>query len=417
MAGTENHIHYTAADIEKYWKGQLSASEQHAMEKAALDDPFLADALEGYEKGHGMMMADNQALRQRLQQRVDQTKKTRVISINWKVAASVILLAGAGWLYFSHSDTTKNKEVAKASEPAIVPAPTKADSSATAVVNAADSANIVAMLDPAKKKRGLEPASKASSQQASDTDAVTSGLMDVASNNAEKDRLQGILPAAPALPKVSTIDNGRNFSNNQADLKNAGIAQRNNNYNFIVTDPQHRPIANAAVQIPALSLATKTDRFGNLSFYSNDSISGISIASSKFQTRYIQLDDSASLQQIVLQPKPNKEMPREVITKTDGAMQRKAKAIPASLEAEPVIGWDAYMDYLEKNRKVPADLVNVHGTVVLSFNVRAKNIGGFAIEDSLEDQLDQEAIRLVQNGPAWKLLTGKKTRVTLTVVF
>jgi hypothetical protein len=45
----KNIINYTAADIEKYWKGTLSAAEMHAMEKAAMDDPFLADALEGYK--------------------------------------------------------------------------------------------------------------------------------------------------------------------------------------------------------------------------------------------------------------------------------------------------------------------------------------------------------------------------------
>jgi len=45
----KNIVNYTAADIEKYWKGKLSSAEMHAMEKAAMDDPFLADALEGYK--------------------------------------------------------------------------------------------------------------------------------------------------------------------------------------------------------------------------------------------------------------------------------------------------------------------------------------------------------------------------------
>ena len=34
------------ADIEKYLNGKLSPSEMHALEKKALDDPFLAEALE-----------------------------------------------------------------------------------------------------------------------------------------------------------------------------------------------------------------------------------------------------------------------------------------------------------------------------------------------------------------------------------
>jgi hypothetical protein len=37
-------------DIEKYLKGELTPAERHALEKKALNDPFLADALEGAEQ-------------------------------------------------------------------------------------------------------------------------------------------------------------------------------------------------------------------------------------------------------------------------------------------------------------------------------------------------------------------------------
>jgi hypothetical protein len=41
-----NHIqNYSADDIRRYWNNQMSPAEMHALEKAAMDDPFLADAL------------------------------------------------------------------------------------------------------------------------------------------------------------------------------------------------------------------------------------------------------------------------------------------------------------------------------------------------------------------------------------
>ena len=49
MPENNNIQNYSAADIERYHKGQLTPEEMHAMEKAALDDPFLADAIEGYK--------------------------------------------------------------------------------------------------------------------------------------------------------------------------------------------------------------------------------------------------------------------------------------------------------------------------------------------------------------------------------
>lgn len=39
---------YTAEDLMRYARGEMTPAEQHALEMAALDDPFLSDALEGY---------------------------------------------------------------------------------------------------------------------------------------------------------------------------------------------------------------------------------------------------------------------------------------------------------------------------------------------------------------------------------
>jgi hypothetical protein len=50
MANVHSHIEYSLADIERYLNNQMSVQERHAIEKAALQDPFLADAIEGYSE-------------------------------------------------------------------------------------------------------------------------------------------------------------------------------------------------------------------------------------------------------------------------------------------------------------------------------------------------------------------------------
>ena len=45
---TEINKIYTPADFERYHAGTMPVNEMHELEKAALEDPFLADALEGY---------------------------------------------------------------------------------------------------------------------------------------------------------------------------------------------------------------------------------------------------------------------------------------------------------------------------------------------------------------------------------
>ena len=99
MSEEKNIINYTAADIEKYWKGNLNSTEMHAMEKAAMDDPFLADALEGYKDAS---LADLDSLKQRLDKRVSAVVPILNLKLKqstWvRAAAAVIIIVGVGLL-------------------------------------------------------------------------------------------------------------------------------------------------------------------------------------------------------------------------------------------------------------------------------------------------------------------------------
>ena len=47
MADTTNYTHF---DISRYLNHEMTKTEMHDFEKAMMEDPFLADAFEGYEK-------------------------------------------------------------------------------------------------------------------------------------------------------------------------------------------------------------------------------------------------------------------------------------------------------------------------------------------------------------------------------
>jgi hypothetical protein len=57
MTGSNENIKlYGVEEIRRYAEGKMSPEEMHAIEKAALDDPFLADAIDGFDdslKAHG----------------------------------------------------------------------------------------------------------------------------------------------------------------------------------------------------------------------------------------------------------------------------------------------------------------------------------------------------------------------------
>ena len=109
MNDHKEHIsQYSAADIQRYVQGKLSAAEMHAMEKAALDDPFLADAIEGYqqafdEQQQNLVTGQLQQLQQQFNAHTNRTAK--VVAFKpfryWQAAAAaaVVLIIAGLWMF------------------------------------------------------------------------------------------------------------------------------------------------------------------------------------------------------------------------------------------------------------------------------------------------------------------------------
>lgn len=160
---------YTAEDIERYHRGEMSAAERHLLEKAALDDPMLADALEGYTYT-ATPKADLTQLQNRLQQRLKSDKKNRSVPMqSWlRIAALFVLLAGGGWLVFLTLSTKENSIATTRKDNAIQEETTNAkiDSAAhtdasTAAILPADS---IAVTSITTAKRATKPATVAAPQ-------------------------------------------------------------------------------------------------------------------------------------------------------------------------------------------------------------------------------------------------------------
>ena len=118
MEDLQGH-NYTLSDIQKYHAGELSSQEKHALEKAALNDPFLADALEGYAfSSNPQSELDN--LKHKLNKRVGE-KKTGAIFFYWpwiRIAALLVVMAGCGWFLF-HIFSSGGRQVALNQSPVL----------------------------------------------------------------------------------------------------------------------------------------------------------------------------------------------------------------------------------------------------------------------------------------------------------
>jgi lysophospholipase L1-like esterase len=102
--------------IRKYLAGELDDRAMHALERQALDDPFLAEALEGYGGHDPDQSAPLAELQQRLEQRVQQSRKgkLRLLYYRWASAAAILVILGLSFLWINRQQSAeKRRELAR----------------------------------------------------------------------------------------------------------------------------------------------------------------------------------------------------------------------------------------------------------------------------------------------------------------
>lgn len=475
---SDNNIHqFTALDIEKYHKGLLSATEMHAMEKAAMDDPFLADALEGYSSSGVNVKADLNDLNERLSNRVGAAK---VIPLGTgsgnrfnllRVAVILIFVVGAGLLIYQFGFNNQKKEIAEAKQEATEPGRAtqdivinNKDSSTSPITTTENSANTPTGEQPSKISRKIDQAGNASneSQPVLENKKVASrerGL--ITGDDSEEDQLakkQNVNPVTmvprsveekkdynPGLVAPKTED-GKNIAKElkkpaeKTDKKDesrdqvtmnraAGQSGRTDNYQQVntnifrgrVTDKENIGVPFANVTNTRDSDAgTYTDAKGYFNLTYPDSVLNVQVRSIGFENTNVQLRNNVPTNKVVLND-DRSSLSEVVVSKQKiNTAQRKAGDNMKIEEPEPADGWDNYDAYLINNLQTPTDFKSkqtINGTVEVSFEVNKNGEPtNIKVEKSLCNSCDQEAIRLIKEGPKWKR-KAKKGRTTVKIPF
>lgn len=85
-----------------YIQGQRKGKEAHRLEKEAMKDPFLSDALDGYQAVEGNPMESIEAMRRRISRR---TRSRRDSITKWSIAASLLICLGFGSYFWLNKET------------------------------------------------------------------------------------------------------------------------------------------------------------------------------------------------------------------------------------------------------------------------------------------------------------------------
>ncbi len=399
----EENKTYTASDFARYYAGTMPAAEMYAMEKAALEDPFLADALDGYAYSN-TPEKDVAQMRELLKENRRKNKKVFSIAFLaqnkwWRVAALVIIIAGAGYLFYrtnnmatqnSLADNDREKSPAKVEAPSLV-------LKDTGLVN-----NDVALKD--KKEPGVDKSNKASLPKPKTViqrEKISPQPMSNADEDAASLMMSRANPSADSMALRESIN--KNDTSKQYVLKGK------------VKDDTGAPVPYAIISNTKQRMETTADKNGDFSLASADSNVNVIASAVGYSSKDALLQ--SNLVQTIKINKTESSLSEAVVsgygTKRKKAVSANAKNLQGKVSGveiqKPVIPPfpvnEKFTKYLQENLVPMYDENNnrLTGEVVLSFSInkkrRPRNIT--VLRSTCKD-CEGQAIHLLENGPDWE---------------
>jgi outer membrane biosynthesis protein TonB len=413
---------YNAHDIERYLNRQMNAAEMHTFEEAMMDDPMLADAVDGYQSivGKRSVETDLSVIKERLSPKKENGKLITGFFRPWmRMAAAVVIIgSAAAGLYFllnQPSPVETTAVIEKQQIDTVVTNETVVDSTAVAIQEIKPATEIPVISPFTKQKQPL-PASPVEPATVNNDVAVAD--MEPAKNTE--------VASAPPPAVVAAEKKEEATAKGRMETNAKTKASLLNKFTGVVVDENNNPLPFANITEVTSGVGTYADAKGNFVLVAQDSVlnietrsvgySNATLAIRKNQPQRIALKDEA-----VIANAPTRDQLYLRNRNRPSAMQHEI----TELESEPADGWNNYSKYVMNNLRL--DNINeirrfgdiqTEKEVEVSFDVNPDgSIANFKVERSTCETCNQEAIRLIKEGPKWKSKTGKKERARFTVQF
>jgi TonB family protein len=379
--------------IRQYLAGELDDKAMHDLERQALDDPFLADALEGYALHPPEQTAHQEDLASRLSERIASRGRIRPMFYRIAAAAAILLLMfSAGWFLWEQqrkapiagvntSNSAKEAAPVFSEHGDTAPSPANADHRAQKIIPPTPAKPVTVEKQMAQQEPVTEAADKVVPYAKNEAADKT-----VPSADRRVPDIDSSVPAAVPAIQAERAESQRNFAAPPAANKEKQIMIRGrNNYSLGKPDSQN----NALNEVVVVGYGTqkKQNVTGAVSVLKESAIadSGTrSLLEGKVAGVEVSSDD------------------------TD---------INAYRAPAPITGETAFQNYLKTKTVNPDN--QYHGTVRVSFTVMPDgSLQDFKIIRHLNDVCDAEAIRVIKEGPAWiPASDGKPAKVKVRVKF
>jgi len=450
MSVDKNH----SEQFEKYLKGELSPQERHAFERDSLDDPFTQEALEGFEEQGIAHLSDIEDLRARVR---GETSK-RIVW--WKyVGAAAVLLLASFFVFLTIDRWNPNPELStkeELDENALQSAPKPDTIPMTKNINENDTQSerasviqheeeVVEEVVP-EENVNLDEDVNYLGDAKSEEESLDQGLVLAESTDDsfvqpvvgdEVDLLQSVsildvTESEPILTNTTVLSRdsseylvtleervlqdlqgrvagvqveetkAKKRSQLGASARSSWAFSSLDNISGQVTDESGEPLPGVTVSVKGTTYGAVTDIDGHYQLEKQENQTLI-FSYIGFDSQEVIVGERDTVN--VEMSGDNMELQEVVVTGYgDGIDEEQLSFTPAS----PKGGRRAYKAYLEEKLDYPKAAMEekIEGTVVLDVTISVNGtIEKIAIKKSLGYGCDQEAIRLVQEGPKWNPAT------------
>ena len=349
------------------------------MERAALDDPFLAEAMEGYAGAGINIGTDISLLKEKLDERTSKSKMIVLpmrgaVSGWWKIAAMIIIIAGGGLLVYQFAFNKQSNETAqlqKVNRKLEVPVGTVTDSvrnndsgflnnvAVSEEKSPVDKTNKLRLADKENPRNNFK--TKSDSVEINNNVAASTSTVSVPAQKTD-DRAAGEVSQNRGLnkPSVTTLQKAKSDERREeketdglsegrkatVQSSNAfGAPLQTNVFRGQVLDPNFNPLPFANVTNTRDNVGTYSDAKGNFTLTSPDSVLNVQIRSIGFENRNAELKNFVSNNAVVLQ-EDKKSIKEDVVSYKKFNTSRNRDAGMVLEEPEPADGWSNYDAYI-----------------------------------------------------------------------
>jgi len=382
--------------ISRYLQDRMTEEERHAFEREMQRNPFLAEAVEGLSAfSPDNILSDIQTLKAEVQKGKHYNRR-----YIWYAAASVLVIVISTFILFNLEEkntqtlTENTQKVETKVQAEITPQPQNQEQNATeqkkvpeatSYTKSSHSPNITQKINVDHTDQR-----QTATQQMTNREALLEESVNI---NVGQMKEVAAIPENLEMSKKS-LDKGTNF------LKTVS---------GVVTDSSGRPIAGANVLVKSTTKGTITDQDGKYFVSDVPDSSSLVFSFIGMKPQEIPLENKVQLD-IAL--KVEKTPLSGVVVVGYGTLKKsnigglvspvKSKQIIDG-KATPIGGWEAFNEYLKTELQTPK-IGSPSEKIIIKLSFVISSTGNkeqFEILEGENDLYNEEAIRIITDGPVW----------------